>query len=106
MGRSFTEIMDTLPPDQQASIKNRAQTILLETSLQELRKNLGISQAELARLLQVSQASVSKQERQTDMQVSTLCHIIEAMGGELKLTASIPGKGEFSLNQFVACQDN
>jgi hypothetical protein len=38
----------------------------------------------------VNQAAVSKLERRTDMDVSTLQDFVRAMGGELKITARFP----------------
>lgn len=103
MARKFDDILKELPLDEQEEIQARTDELILEVTLQQLRKKLGISQTELAEILKVSQASVSKQERQADMQISTLCQIIRAMGGTLKVTASIPGKGEFELKQFDGC---
>jgi len=103
MARRFDDILKDLPLDEQEEIKARTDELILEVTLQQLRKKIGITQNELAELLKVTQASVSKQERQSDMQISTLCQIIRAMGGTLKVTASIPGKGEFELKQFGDC---
>jgi hypothetical protein len=47
----------------------------------------------------VSQASISKIERNTDMYVSTLKHFVEAMGGDLEIKAVFPD-GEIKINQF------
>ncbi|MBI9109640.1 XRE family transcriptional regulator [Maridesulfovibrio ferrireducens] len=103
MARNLNDMLRELPEERQSRIKARADQLFMEVTLHELRKELGLSQVELAEILKVSQASVSKQERQTDMQISTLCQIIHAMGGTLKVTASIPGKGEFKLTQFEEC---
>jgi len=103
MARNLNDMLRELPKERQNKIKARADQLFMEVTLHELRKELGLSQVELANILKVSQASVSKQERQTDMQISTLCQIIHALGGTLKVTASIPGKGEFELTQFEEC---
>lgn len=55
--------------------------------LEQIRIALGISQEELADLLDVQQPAISKLERRNDMRVSTLRDMIEALGGELKLVA-------------------
>jgi transcriptional regulator with XRE-family HTH domain len=59
--------------------------------LRELRKNLGLSQKQLAEALKVSQAAVSKQERRQEIQIGTLCEVIQAMGGSVEVTAHFPG---------------
>jgi DNA-binding XRE family transcriptional regulator len=48
-------------------------------TLSELRRESGLSQLEMAEELGVSQASVSKIERQDDPQVSTLMHYLGAL---------------------------
>ncbi len=53
----------------------------------------------LAKILGVNQAAVSKLERRADMYVSTLQSFVEAMGGELKITARFP-EGSVEINQF------
>lgn len=54
---------------------------------------------ELAKILGVNQAAVSKLERRADMYVSTLQSFVKAMGGELKITARFP-EGTVEINQF------
>ncbi|GKT29647.1 XRE family transcriptional regulator, partial [Aduncisulcus paluster] len=58
-----------MPKERQEKIEARTDELILEATLQQLRKKVGISQTELAEILKVSQASVSKQERQSDMQI-------------------------------------
>lgn len=49
-----------------------------------------MSQAELAEVLGLNQATISKLERRTDMYLSSLRRFVEAMGGELEISASFP----------------
>jgi DNA-binding XRE family transcriptional regulator len=58
-----------------------------EMLLQRLREHRELSQDSLARLLAVSQASISKLERRSDVRVATLRSFIEALGGRLDLVA-------------------
>src|SRR6266704_2450629 len=48
------------------------------------------SQSDLARSLKVQQPAVAKLERRADMYVSNLRRYIEALGGELEITAHFP----------------
>jgi len=57
------------------------------SSLGELRRNLGITQTELASRLRISQSDLSKLERRVDWRLSTLRRYIAALGGDLRLTA-------------------
>ena len=73
--------------------------MVAEMLLPEIRKHSGLTQAELATLLGISQPSLSKIEHQEDMQISTLGKLIEAMGGSLEIIAHLP-KGDCRLTQF------
>jgi DNA-binding XRE family transcriptional regulator len=55
--------------------------------LRELRKARGLSQAELAELLNKQQGEVSKIENRNDVLVSTLREVVESMGATLKISA-------------------
>lgn len=57
-------------------------------TLEQLRQALGLSQEEMAELLDVQQPAISKLERRDDMKISTLRELIEAMGGKLEITAT------------------
>ena len=57
-------------------------------SLEQLREGLGLSQDELANVLDVQQPAISKLIRRADMKVSTLRDLVAAMGGELRITAA------------------
>jgi transcriptional regulator with XRE-family HTH domain len=59
-------------------------------TLSELRRESGLSQLEMAEELSVSQASVSKIERQDDPQVSTLMRYLGALGATLELRVIFP----------------
>lgn len=56
----------------------------------DLRKQRGTTQTQLADLLDVSQASISRVEHQDDLYLSTLRGYVEALGGELEVTAKFP----------------
>ena len=58
----------------------------------------------MARTLGVKQAAVSKLERRTDMYVSTLRGLIEAMGGTLEIVARFPGRPPVRISQFEALE--
>lgn len=59
-------------------------------SLQELRRARAMTQTQLANALEVSQAQVSRIEKQADLLLSTLVSYVEAMGGELEIVARFP----------------
>jgi len=63
---------------------------LEEMALTQLREALNLTQEQLAESLQISQVAVSRMERRSDMYVSALRRIVEAMGGELEIHAVFP----------------
>jgi transcriptional regulator with XRE-family HTH domain len=63
---------------------------LSELLLSEIRECTGKSQGEVARALGIKQPSLSKLEKQDDMQISTLRRIVSALGGDLEVIAKFP----------------
>ena len=102
MSRTLNDIITGLPEDK-FPVKtvfndNKKHILALEQEiLRQLRKALGLSQKDLAGLMHITQPAVSKLERQTDMQLSTLAGIVEAMGGTLEITARFPDRGPVRL---------
>ncbi len=91
MARTLNQKIAQLPARRRARVKARAAELIAEElSLQDLRKALNRTQAELARSLNVGQDTVSRYEQRTDMLLSTLQGYVQAMGGELDLVARFP----------------
>lgn len=91
MGRSLHDIIAALPHDEQVADDARHQDLTQEVEgLRELRHIAGKAQADIAFALNITQPSVSKIEKQTDMHLSTLRNYVEAIGGELELTVKLP----------------
>ncbi|MDE2462880.1 MAG: XRE family transcriptional regulator [Alphaproteobacteria bacterium] len=91
MGRTLNEVIEKLPKAQQDRIAARYRVLKDEVeSLQALRKAAGKAQSEIASTLRISQPSVSKIEKQTDMYLSTLRNYVEAVGGDLELVVRFP----------------
>lgn len=97
MARKFSALRAGMSPDAQARAAAHTDAMLLEMGLQELRKSRQLTQVELAKLLNVEQAAVSRTESRPDMYVSTLREYIRAMGGDLQLVAKFPD-AEIKLN--------
>ena len=56
-------------------------------ALGEIRERRQLTQQDIARVLETSQANVSRIERQNDLYLSTLAHYVAALGGRLKVSA-------------------
>lgn len=99
MAKPFRLLRDKMPPEAQAEARARANAMLEELALQELRKALNLTQEQVAAAMQMNQGVVSKMEHQDDIYVSTLRKFVLALGGHLKLVASFPDK-DVVINQF------
>jgi transcriptional regulator with XRE-family HTH domain len=99
MPRKFRELIAKKPPEWHAMVAARKRELLAEMPLQELRRARQLSQEALAEALGASQPEVSKIEHRTDLYVSTLRRYVEAMGGELEITARFP-EGTVRIIQF------
>jgi len=90
MGTKLSDVLRRLPKTRRDRVEARAQEIRQEIKgLQSLRKAAIKTQAEIAKTLGVSQPSVAKIERQTDMYLSTLRSFVEATGGKLALVVRL-----------------
>lgn len=90
-----------MSPEAQARAKAKTQIILEEMALSELREARRLTQEQLAGFFHVGQPAIAKMERRTDMYVSTLRGIVQAMGGELEIRAIFPD-GPVKITQFKA----
>jgi len=88
-----------MSPERRARIDRAVQKELERMLLVELRKLSGMTQAQVAKALGIKQPSLSQLESQDDMQISTLRRIVEALGGELEIIATLP-TGRVALSQF------
>ncbi len=88
-----------MQPDSLARAKLRAKEMMAEMLLAQVRKAAGLTQEQLAASLGIKQPTLSRLESQTDMQLSTLRCLIQALGGQLEIIAHMPG-GDIRLTQF------
>lgn len=88
-----------MTPAGRARSEAKAQKMIEEMALDELRAARELTQEHLSRILGVRQAAVSKLERRTDMYISTLADFIKAMGGTLEIRAVFPD-GNVRIKQF------
>ncbi|MDT4871229.1 Helix-turn-helix domain protein [compost metagenome] len=101
MAKSLDQVMKGLPAARRQKIEQRgAELIAEQMTLQELRKDLNLTQETMADLLDMKQGNVSKVEKRTDMLISTLREYVEAMGGTLELVARLPGRAPVKLEGF------
>ncbi|HEX2079941.1 MAG TPA: XRE family transcriptional regulator [Longimicrobium sp.] len=99
MAKKFSDLVARMTPESRVRSHALAEQMMREMPLVELRQARNFTQAELAEALGTTQASVSKLERRSDMYLSTLRRLVEAMGGELEITARFPD-GAIRLGQL------
>lgn len=102
MARNFKELQARMSPEARARSERKAAAMIETMALDELRAARSLTQQQLARILGVNQAAISKMERRTDMYISTLKDFIEAMGGSLEIRAVFPDRGAVQITQFRA----
>jgi DNA-binding Xre family transcriptional regulator len=86
----FSELRAKMSPEARAEARRLADEDLKAMPIYELRAARRLTQQQLARTLNMSQAAVSQLERRADMHLSTLENFVEAMGGRLELYAVFP----------------
>lgn len=104
MAKPFNQLRDKISKKRQEKNRASANKLIAKIALQTLRRSLNLTQKEIAKILAMTQASVSKIESQDDMYISTLNRFVIALGGKLKLVATFPNK-EFVINQFGAGEE-
>ena len=98
--KSFTELTKDLSPERRARIEERKIELREEMALHELRQAIGTSQEILAEQLGVMQPAIAKMERRSDIRISSLRRMIEAMGGSLEIKAHFP-QGDVTLTNYM-----
>ncbi len=86
------DYMAVLPTDRQQAIHDKAKHLSQSIELGKLRQISNLKQIELASLMGVSQASISKVESGKDIQLSTLQNYVKALGGEVSIIAKMPDR--------------
>jgi ribosome-binding protein aMBF1 (putative translation factor) len=99
MTRKFSELREKMPPEARAESDRLFEEAVGEYPLAELREARGLSQKMLAEALGIQQPAIAKMEKRADMYISTLRSHIEAMGGQLEITARFP-EGSVKISNF------
>ena len=99
MATNVDDIMKELSPAQRKKVEARAAELIAEEmTLRELRYARKLTQVKMAKKLGVTQDSVSRLEKRSDLLLSTLRKTVEAMGGNLSLIAEFPDRSPVVLS--------
>ena len=86
MSVSLDKFIASLDGEEQGQIRAEAKArVQSYKTLLEFRRELGMTQSDVADRMHVTQESISRLERRKDMHISTLKRYVEALGGELEI---------------------
>ncbi len=93
--RRVREARDRLLADPAAAAAHQVLSAEIEQRLEakratlaEVRRAIGLTQSQMAEMLDMSQGDVSKLERRENLHLATLSRFIEATGGRLRISAT------------------
>jgi DNA-binding XRE family transcriptional regulator len=101
MSVNVNEIIRKLSPAERKKVEDRAAEIIAEEmSLRDLRKARKLTQARVAKTLGITQDSVSRLEKRSDLLISTLRKTVKAMGGDVRIVAEFPDRAPVVLSEL------
>lgn len=93
MAVNVNEKLNKLSPARRKRVEARAAELIAEEmTLRELRRARKLTQVRVAKALGITQDSVSRLEKRSDLLLSTLRKTVKAMGGNLSLVAEFPDR--------------
>lgn len=98
--KPFKNLTKGFSDERRAKIEEKKSELREEMALQELRLAIGVSQEELAKQLNVLQPAIAKIEKRSDIKISSLSKMIEAMGGTLEIKAHFP-YGDVTITNYT-----
>ena len=101
MSVNVNEVIRKLSPAERKKVEDRgAEIIAEEMSLRDLRKARKLTQARVAKTLGITQDSVSRLEKRSDLLISTLRKTVKAMGGDVRIVAEFPDRAPVVLSEL------
>ncbi len=99
--RTYQQIKQEFSPEMQSEISAGTDRIPAKLSIiSAVRQAAGLTQEELADLLEVRQSYLSQVESRENITLSTLISTIAAMGGSIDLTVHCPEKPSVQFSQI------
>lgn len=99
MSRSVNDVIRALNSAQRKKLDTRAAELVAEEmTLRELRRARRLTQVSVANALGITQDSVSRLEKRSDILLSTLRKTVQVMGGNLSLVAEFPDRAPVVLS--------
>jgi DNA-binding XRE family transcriptional regulator len=99
MSTNMNDKIKKLSPAHRKKVEARADELIAEEmTLRELRHARKLTQVRMAKTLGITQDSVSRLEKRSDLLLSTLRKTVQAMGGNLSLIAEFPDRAAVVLS--------
>ena len=99
MSTNVNDKIKKLSHAQRKKVEARADELIAEEmTLRELRHARKLTQVRMAKTLGITQDSVSRLEKRSDLLLSTLRKTVQAMGGNLSLVAEFPDRAPVVLS--------
>lgn len=96
MARTLEQMLANEKPAVVAKARKKADKMLLDIHLAELRERVKLTQGQMAEALGVKQPTVSDMEKPgRDLKLSSLKRYVEAGGGKLRLDVELPDGTHF-----------
>lgn len=101
MSVNIRDKLEKLNAVQRKKVEYRAAELISEEmSLRDLRKARKLTQARVAKTLGITQDSVSRLEKRSDLLLSTLRKTVKAMGGDVRILAEFPDRAPVLLSEL------
>ncbi len=101
MSVNVNEVIRKLSPADRKKVEDRgAEIIAEEMSLRDLQTAHKPTQARVVKTLGITQDSVSRLEKRSDLLISTLRTTVQAMGGDVRIVAEVPDRAPVMLSEL------
>lgn len=99
MARTLEQIIAAEKPEVVKKAQERAEEMLLNIHLAELREIVQKTQVDLANVLGIKQPTVAEMEKPgRDLKLSSLKRYVEATGGKLRLDVELPDGSHYGFS--------
>jgi transcriptional regulator with XRE-family HTH domain len=105
--KTYKKIKESFSEERKARITEGANKIREELRiLSDVRRAAGLTQEQLAEIMDVKQSYISQVEGRSNITLSTLIGMVSAMGGSIDMTINFPQKKSIQFSQVETLFSN